>query len=34
MMKSEAYLAVNLMGKVPAVRRDDTVITEAAAICA
>ena len=34
MMKSEAYLAVNPMGKVPAVRRGDTVVTEAAAICA
>ena len=34
MMKSEAYLAVNPMGKVPAIRRGDTVVTEAAAICA
>ena len=34
MMKSEAYLAVNPMGKVPAVRRGDTVVTEAAAVCA
>ena len=34
MMKSEAYLAVNPMGKVPAVRCGDTVVTEAAAICA
>ena len=34
MMKSEAYLAVNPMGKVPAVRHGDTVVTEAAAICA
>ena len=34
MMKSEAYLAVNLMGKVPAVRRGDTAVTEAAATCA
>ena len=33
-MKSEAYLAVNPMGKVPAIRRGDTVVTEAAAICA
>ena len=31
MMKSEAYLAVNPMGKVPAIRRGDTVVTEAAA---
>jgi glutathione S-transferase len=28
------YLAVNPMGKVPALRHGDTVITEAAAICA
>ena len=28
------YLAVNPMGKVPALRHDDVVITEAAAICA
>ncbi len=34
MMKSAAYLAVNPMGKVPALRRGDTVVTEAAAICA
>lgn len=34
MMKSEAYLAVNPMGKVPAIRHDATVVTEAAAICA
>jgi len=27
------YLAVNLMGKVPALKHGDTVITEAAAIC-
>ena len=33
MMKSEAYLAVNPMGKVPAIRYGDTVVTEAAAIC-
>jgi glutathione S-transferase len=33
-MKSPAYLAVNPMGKVPAIRHDDTVVTEAAAICA
>jgi glutathione S-transferase len=29
-----AYLAVNPMGKVPAVRHGDVVVTEAAAICA
>ena len=34
MMKSEAYLAVNPMGKVPAIRHGDTVVTEAAAVCA
>jgi len=28
------YLAVNAMGKVPALKHGDTVITEAAAICA
>ncbi|HEY1447367.1 MAG TPA: glutathione S-transferase N-terminal domain-containing protein, partial [Caulobacteraceae bacterium] len=33
-MKSPAYLAVNPMGKVPAIRHGDTVVTEAAAICA
>ncbi|HUE79381.1 MAG TPA: glutathione S-transferase family protein [Sphingomicrobium sp.] len=33
-MKSEAYRAINPMGKVPAVRHGDTVVTEAAAICA
>ena len=33
-MKSAAYLAVNPMGKVPALRDGDTVVTEAAAICA
>jgi glutathione S-transferase len=33
-MKSAAYLAVNPMGKVPAIRHGDTVVTEAAAICA
>jgi glutathione S-transferase len=33
-MKAPAYLAVNPMGKVPALRHGDTVITEAAAICA
>ena len=34
MMKSGAYLAVNPMGKVPAIRHGDTVVTEVAAICA
>ena len=33
-MKSDAYLALNPMGKVPAIRHGDTVVTEAAAICA
>lgn len=33
-MKSEAYRAINPMGKVPALKHGDTVITEAAAICA
>lgn len=33
-MKSPEYLAVNPMGKVPAVRHGDTVVTECAAICA
>ena len=33
-MKSPAYLSVNPMGKVPAIRHDDTVVTETAAICA
>lgn len=32
-MKAPAYLAVNPMGKVPALRHGDTVVTEAAAIC-
>ncbi len=32
-VKSPEYLAVNPMGKVPALRHGDTVITEAAAIC-
>ena len=34
MMKSDAYLALNPMGKVPAIRHGDAVVTEAAAICA
>jgi len=33
-MKSPDYLAINPMGKVPALRHGDTVITETAAICA
>jgi glutathione S-transferase len=32
--RAPEYLAVNPMGKVPALRHGDTVITEAAAICA
>jgi len=33
-MKGEAYLAINPMGKVPAIRHGDSVVTEGAAICA
>jgi glutathione S-transferase len=33
-MKTPAYLAINPMGKVPALRHGETVVTEAAAICA
>lgn len=33
-MKSPEYLAVNPMGKVPAIKHGDTVVTEAGAICA
>lgn len=33
-MKRPEYLAINPMGKVPAIRHGDTVVTEAAAICA
>ena len=33
-MKQPAYLAVNPMGKVPALRHGDQVVTEGAAICA
>ena len=32
-MKGRDYLAINPMGKVPALRHGDTIITEAAAIC-
>lgn len=33
-MKTPEYLAINPMGKVPAIRHGDTVVTEGAAICA
>jgi glutathione S-transferase len=33
-MKAPAYLAVNPMGKVPAVRHGEAVVTETSAICA
>ena len=33
-MKGPEYLAINPMGKVPAIKHGDTVVTEAAAICA
>ncbi len=33
-MKADAYRAINPMGKVPAIRHGDTIVTEAAAICA
>jgi glutathione S-transferase len=33
-IKSERYLAVNPMGKVPAIKHRDHVVTECAAICA
>lgn len=34
MMKGPDYLAINPMGKVPAIRHGDSVVTECAAICA
>src|SRR5258706_7540958 len=33
-LKGPRYLAINPMGKVPAIRHGDTVVTEAGAICA
>jgi len=33
-MRAPEYLAINPMGKVPALRNGDTVVTETAAICA
>ena len=33
-MKGPEYLAINPMGKVPAIKHGDTVVTECAAICA
>jgi glutathione S-transferase len=33
-MKAAAYRAINPMGKVPAIRHGDTIVTECAAICA
>ncbi|MGP1283587.1 MAG: glutathione S-transferase family protein [Parasphingopyxis sp.] len=33
-MKADDYLAINPMGKVPAIRHDGHVVTECAAICA
>jgi glutathione S-transferase len=33
-MKEPNYLAINPMGKVPAIRHNDVVVTEVAAICA
>jgi len=33
-MKAPAYLAINPMGKVPAIRHDGVVVSEVAAICA
>ena len=33
-MKAPAYLAINPMGKVPALRHGEAIVTETAAICA
>lgn len=33
-MKSPAYRLINPMAKVPAIKHGDTIVTEAAAICA
>ena len=33
-MKAPEFLAINPMGKVPAIKHNDTVVTETAAICA
>lgn len=33
-MKSDEYLAINPMGKVPAIKHGDSIVTECAAICA
>jgi glutathione S-transferase len=33
-LKAPAYLAINLMGKIPAITHGGTVVTEGAAICA
>lgn len=33
-MKSPGYLAINPMGKIPAIKHGETVVTECAAICA
>ena len=33
-MKAADYLSINPMGKVPAIRHGDTIVTECAAICA
>ncbi|EON91786.1 glutathione S-transferase [Marinobacter lipolyticus SM19] len=33
-MKSQEYLAINPMGKVPAIKHGNTIVTEVAAICA
>ena len=33
-MKAPAYLAINPMGKVPALRHGESIVTESAAICA